>query len=354
MTVRALARQLGLSATAVSLALKDSTRISEPVRRKVQALAAASGYVPNARLTELMREVRGSTAPGYRATLGAFSLYPSEHPWKERNWGFLEEALIGATERAQTHGYRLDYFWLKQPGFSAARLRTILKARGIEGLFCLGSLDPEEEMPAELGEFAMVTYAASIPTPLHRVASHFARDARTLFEELRRRGYVRPGLALLTQGDRRTDYSYSSTYLGFWERLLEPPVVPILRNDTWDETAFEHWFTTHRPDVIVLHQRPEFLDGVRRCLQRRGLRIPQEIGLALLDLNPDTAYYSGIRQTPRLMGATAAELLIGRVLLRDFGRPAHPKVELVLGRWNEAGTLRPATPAAVHAGTGGP
>ena len=157
MTVRALARQLGLSATAVSLALKDSTRISEPVRRKVQALAAASGYVPNARLTELMREVRGSTAPGYRATLGAFSLYPSEHPWKERNWGFLEEALIGATERAQTHGYRLDYFWLKQPGFSAARLRTILKARGIEGLFCLGSLDPEEEMPAELGEFAMVT-----------------------------------------------------------------------------------------------------------------------------------------------------------------------------------------------------
>ena len=67
MTVRALARQLGLSATAVSLALKDSTRISEPVRRKVQALAAASGYVPNARLTELMREVRGSTAPGYRA-----------------------------------------------------------------------------------------------------------------------------------------------------------------------------------------------------------------------------------------------------------------------------------------------
>ena len=77
---------------------------------------------------------------------------------------------------------------------------------------------------------------------------------------------------------------------------------------------------------LMLHQRPEFLDGVRRCLQRRGLRIPQEIGLALLDLNPDTAYYSGIRQTPRLMGATAAELLIGRVLLRDFGRPAHPKV----------------------------
>ncbi|MBL9207530.1 MAG: LacI family DNA-binding transcriptional regulator [Opitutaceae bacterium] len=342
MTLRAMARHLGLSATAVSLALKDSTRISAEVRRRVQDLAAAHGYVPNARLSELMREVRASATPGYRATLGAFSLYPYAEPWKEKNWAFLGEALAGATLRAQTHGYRLDYFWLKQPGFSAARLRTVLKARAIEGLFCLGSLDPEEEMPPELGEFAIVTYATSIPSPLHRVASHFARDARTLFEEVRRRGYRRPGLVIALHGDRRTDYAYSSTYLGIWDRRLQPPPIPVLRTDVWDEAAFDRWLTEHRPDVVVLHQLPHYLEQVRRHLRQRGLRVPGDIGIALLDLNPDVTTYSGICQDPRLMGATAIEMLIGRVLLRDFGQPLHPKVELVLGAWNEGRTLRSA------------
>ena len=43
-----------------------------------------------------------------------------------------------------------------------------------------------------------------------------------------------------------------------------------------------------------------------------------------------------------MMGATATEMLLGRILLGDFGLPEFPKVELVQGRWNEGRTLRPA------------
>ena len=40
-----------------------------------------------------------------------------------------------------------------------------------------------------------------------------------------------------------------------------------------------------------------------------------------------------------LMGLTAIELLIGRILLLDFKTPEYPKVEVVVGEWNEGSTL---------------
>lgn len=339
MTVRALARELGISATAVSLALRNSPRVSRELRERIQQRARESGYVPNARLSELMNEVRRSTTPVYRATLATFSLYPQKEPWKDRP--YLKEVLENAEATAKAHGYQMEYFWLKQPGMSPARFRAILEARGIQGLFCLGSMDPEEEFPADLRKFAVVTFAASIPSKLHRVMSHFTSDAHALFEELLRRHYQRPGLCILVHGDRRTDYAYSSAYLSAWERQLRPPNVPILRSDQWEEEAFDQWFRAQRPDVIVMHQNTSYIAGVESYLKKHKLRIPQDIGLALLDLNPNLRRYTGMCQNPGQMGVTAAEMLIGRVLMRDLHIPQRPKVELVVGEWNEGRSLRP-------------
>ena len=341
MSVRALARELGISPTAVSLALKNSPRISAELRDRVQALAKKLGYTPNARLSEVMDEVRRSAAPAYRATLAAISLYPAEEPWAKPPYLYLRDVLDSATERANAHGYRMEYIWLKKPGQSPLGCRSLLEARGIQGIFCLGSPDPEEELPKEFKGFAVVTFSASIPTKLHRVVSHFSADASTLFDRLLRRGYQRPGLAILVHGDRRTEHAYSATYLGVWERLLHSHPIPVLRADTWNAADFDAWFTTQRPDVIVMHQSPAYIAGVEAYLAQRKLRVPRDIGLALLDLNPDRERYSGICQDPKRMSATAVEILIGRILLRDFEPPKFPKFELVAGEWNPGQTLRP-------------
>ena len=217
MSVRSIARKLKVSPTAVSLALKNSPRVSEKLRSQVQKLAKAEGYVPNARLAELMSEVRHSQKVDYRATLVAFSLFPEEEPWRV-GYPHLKLYLDGARARAVEHGYRLEYLWLKQPDMTIERFGKILDARGIQGLLCLGSRNPEERFPAEFYRFAVVTFAASIPSKLHRVASHFTVDARMLFEQLAQRGYVRPGLIILQSGDRRTNFAYSEAYLGIQER----------------------------------------------------------------------------------------------------------------------------------------
>jgi hypothetical protein len=47
----------------------------------------------------------------------------------------------------------------------------------------------------------------------------------------------------------------------------------------------------------------------------------------------------------------AVEMLLGRLLLRDFSTPPFPKVELVVGTWNGGRTLRGIRPAAARRGT---
>jgi LacI family transcriptional regulator len=343
MSVRSIARELGVSATAVSLALKGSPRVSAELRDEVQRRARAHGHVPNARLAELMSEVRQSATAAYRATLGVISLFPEEKPWIERpTYGHLARVLAGARARAHEHGYKLEEFWVKRPGLTAERLGQIIDARGIRGLFCLGSLDPEEHFPEELKRFAVVTHAASIPDPLHRVVSDFTRDARRLYDELVARGYQKPGLCILESGDRRTDHLYSATFLSHQERKFAGGAAPILRAENWDERRFAAWFDRHAPDVVVLHQYEAYTAGVEAFLARRRLKVPRDVGLAFLDKLPSERH-SGIRQDPFLVGAVGLEMLLGRVLLRDFGPPACPKVELVQGRWNEGKTLRPRT-----------
>lgn len=346
MSLRAIARQLGVSSTTVSLALRDSPRISTALTERIKKRARALGYVPNARLAEMMSEVRQAQPVAYRATIGLISLYPEERPWSQRpTFEHLKLVINGSRERAEQHGYKLEEFWVKRPGQTLERLRTILDARGIKGLLCLGSADPDEMFPEPLRKFAVVTHAASIPDRLHRVLSHFAADANLLLVELSRRGYHRPGLAMLGNGDRRTGFVYSAMMVGYHERKLSGTPLPILRAETWNEAEFSRWFDANRPDVIVLHQYPPYIAGVEAWLSKRRLRVPRDVGIALLDKNPDPARYSGICQNPWLMGAVALEMLIGRLMLRDFGPPDHPKVELVEGSWNEGATLRPGPPA---------
>lgn len=340
MSLRAIARELGVSATTVSLALRNVPRVSPELGDRIRRLARERGYVPNAKIVELMGAVRRADAKRYQATLGAFSLYPEREPWRRPDFGYLRLLLEGGKRTAERHGYRLEYLWFKDPRMSPARFRSIVDARGIRGLFCLGSLDPEEICPPELAGLAVTTQGASVPSALHRVASHFAADARRLFSELLRRGYRRPGLSILVHGDRRTEFAYSSSYLGVLERSCSGALIPILRTDHWDEVAFDAWFMAHRPDVIVLHQSPAFLEAMESYLRRRNLRVPQDVGIALLDKNPDPARYSGMRQDPERIGAAAIENLIGRVLVRDFEPPRFPRVELVVGEWNEGSTLR--------------
>ena len=75
-------------------------------------------------------------------------------------------------------------------------------------------------------------------------------------------------------------------------------------------------------------------------LRREHVAVPGSFGVAVLTHLLDGTEFSGMQQNQPLIGAWAVELLVSRVLHRDFGIPATPHIEMVESRWIDGTSLR--------------
>ena len=324
MNLRHLARLAGVSASAVSLALRNSPRISDATRQRIQRLARESGYTPDAKIVDLMRHLRKPRAVRQQACFGVISFYDTPRPWEQSP--HLQRIHAGMVRRAGELGYRLEPLWLRAPGMTYRRFRGILEARSIEGLLCFGSPDFTEEFPADLGQFAVVTLGLSIRTSLHRITSHFYNDTVTALERVHRLGYRRPGLVLGSHEELRSAHAHSAAYLGWCEHVLgSTRALPILRMTGVEGPPFLTWLAEQQPDVLVLVHLPEMVARFRALLREHRVRVPGRLGVAVLSHLVEGSGFSGLQQNQQLMGAWAVELLADRIANRDFGFPASPR-----------------------------
>jgi LacI family transcriptional regulator len=74
------------------------------------------------------------------------------------------------------------------------------------------------------------------------------------------------------------------------------------------------------------------------------LSVPGDFGVAVMTHLLDGTGFSGMQQNQPLIGAWAVELLVSRVMHRDFGIPATPHIEMVESRWIDGGSLRGGKP----------
>jgi DNA-binding LacI/PurR family transcriptional regulator len=339
MSIRKIARLAGLSPAAVSLALRESPKISAATRRRVNRLAAQIGYRPSAKITELMSTVRARREADNEGCFGVISLYPNARPWEGSE--HLTRIHASMTRRAYDLGYRLEPLWLRAPGMTYRRFRSILDARGIQGLLCFGSPVLDEQFPAELDHYAVVTIGLSIQTPLHRVTSHFYNDTTHALNKVHALGYRRPGLVLSRYEEGRSAYAHSSAYLGWWDRLLkEERPIPVLRLDKVEERPLLTWLHRHRPDVIVFVHLFDALRKFSVILREQRIAVPGQIGVAAVSHHIEGTGFSGMQQNQQLMGEWAVELLVARIMHRDFGIPAIPRLEMVESRWVDGASLR--------------
>ncbi len=339
MNVRHIAKLAGVSPSAVSLALRDSPRISAPTKARVLQLARETGYTPDARIVGLMRHLRKPRAVRQQACFGVISFYDSPRPWeKSRHLAGIHE---GMQRRARELGYRLEPLWLRAPGMTYRRFGDILATRGIDGLLCFGSPDFHQEFPVELGGHAIVTVGLSIRTPLHRVTSHFYNDTLNALNRLHALGYRRPGLVLGRHEDTRSAYAHSAAYLGWCENILgAQAALPLLRMHEIEEPALADWVVGNRPDVVVFVHLPEMIARFRAGLRRLRISIPQALGVVVLSHAVEGSGFSGLQQNQRLMGSWAVELLAARIANQDLGIPVNPRTEMVESEWIEGGSLQ--------------
>lgn len=339
MSVRRIAASIGVSPATVSMALQNDPKIPVATRRKVQKAADKIGYRRDAKIAELMSHLRHHRDRRARGCFGVISFYDTPRPWDHSL--HLARMFDGMKERADALGYRLDPLWLRAPDMTPRRFRGILDARGIEGLLCFGSPRIDEEFPDELDHFAIVSQGLSIRTPLHRVINHAYADTREVLNQVRQRGYRRPGLVLGHYEDERGEQANLSAYLGWCEHEFgTPSPVPVLHLNQIEPKPLLTWFRAHQPDVLIVVHHYNVLPQLSRVLQTAGVRVPQDVGIAAISQILQDTGLAGLEENQRLMGAWAVELLTARIMNRDLGIPAYPRVETVKSRWIDGPSLR--------------
>jgi DNA-binding LacI/PurR family transcriptional regulator len=341
MNLRHLARLAQLSPSAVSLALRDSPKISVETKRRVRSLAEKVGYKPDAALVAMMSHLRKPAAVRQQGCFGVISFYDQVAPWEKSP--HLQRIYEGMVRRASELGYRLEPLWLRAPGMTYRRFRSILDARGVEGLLCFGSPDLEQDFPLELDHYAIVTVGLSIRTPLHRVISHFYNDTIQVLNRVYELGYRRPGLMVGRYEEVRSGHAHTAAYLGWCEyRLGSGHALPVQLVDKVEPGPLQEWLRSERPDVIIFVHLPGMLPELQSALKANRLKVPGDLGVAVLSHILENSGFSGVQQNQPLMGAWAVELLVARITNRDLGIPANPRLEMVEGQWLEGRSLRKA------------
>lgn len=336
-TLKEVAQKAGVSIMTASRALRNQANVTEDTREKVQKAAQQLNYRPNPLVSALMSYRRASRVIRDTLTLAFITNFSRADDWRTLriNQDFFE----GAAQACMRHGYKLEEFWLREPGMSARRLSSILYSRNINGLLIA-------PLPVALGHlrlewpiFSAVALGYSLAWPrLHRAVNHQFRSIRTALRRLRKLGYHRVGLALRASIDERVEHHYTGGFLVDQQRLGSAHRVPmhVVPDRDWTEKNFAKWFTKYRPEVVVSHH-----EEVLEWLTRMKRRVPQETGFIHLNLPDTSGRLAGVYQNGPEVGAAAADFLVAMLQRNERGIPELPHTILVEGTWIDGKTLLP-------------
>lgn len=334
-SVRQLARQLGLSHTTVSEALRGSPRVRPETRQRVFAAARESGYQSNPLAGALMSEMRRSRTGTFRGSLAIVDL---EDAGKRPTHAVRYHRAMtkGAIARAAELGFKADLLVTGQCGISLHRLDTILQSRGIRGMLVL----PTAEFP-DMEDFPWSRYAGVYGDyiidrpPLHSVCPAHYRTMVMLLQKLESRGYQRPGLVLEQAQDNRLFNQWEAAFTTYHQKNKQLAGLPPLLFSKVARKPFVDWFRRERPDVVICHHAVA-MEWMTAC----GARIPATHGYCCLNMKMSTVPCAGIDLQPELLGACGIELVVAQLLRNEYGAPKFASNTSVPARWVDGPTLK--------------
>ncbi|WP_415911005.1 LacI family DNA-binding transcriptional regulator [Oleiharenicola sp. Vm1] len=333
-TLRTLARELGLSRTTVSDALRGSPRVKPETVERVRAAAKAAGYDRNPLAGAVMSFLRRSCGQKFRGVLGVLEIVAEEQSPNARRYN--DAVFEGVSNKAEQLGFKVDRFQLGATGLKLSRLDSILQTRGINGLIVLPAAGFPDLTGLSWSRYTAVyvDYFVDSP-PMHCVCSDHYRSMIGLLRELHARGFRRPGLFIETSLDERLHFRWEGAFLALQHYLPDIDKVPILRPEHVTFETFQPWFEKYQPDVVLGHF-PDAVGWMKRC----GARIPRVQSFVCLNsLRTDGACAAMDFQAPQL-GARATELVTGHLMHSEFGIPAQASLTTIPARLVEGPTLR--------------
>lgn len=334
--MRDVAERLGMSPTTVSLVLKNHPRISSSTKEKVLQACDEMGYRPDPVAQTLARKASRPDGSRFLGTLAVLEDEDRNRITKNHSRRKIWDQQLEETCRKM--GYQVNRFVVGDTEREQQSLSRILQARGIRGVVVYGWNHEVKRWALCWEELACVAYSCSLHEHfIHNVMSSSYQDVYDAVIRLQAMGYRRLGYYM---DDAAFDYwaagfsSASST----WPRqiktdrlVVDESCPPKIR-----EEKFLKWFERCRPEVLVTRYNPSVLE----ILERKGIRIPQDLGIFCLDVWDEIKHFSGLIQPRNAANQVMIDLLHGMLVRNEFGPPEKPFCIQIPCGWNQGETLK--------------
>jgi DNA-binding LacI/PurR family transcriptional regulator len=343
-TLQQIANQAGVSLTTAARAIRNNPLVRPKTAVRIRALAKELGYSPDPMLAALnaYRHATRTTQP--QGTIAWVTNYSTRHGWSGNSGTCFELYRDGAAEQLARHGYRLDDFWLREPGLTAKRASRILFNRGILGLLICPLENNRGHLSLDWEKFSAVTFGYTMSRPkLHLFTSAHYHAMVTSIRKLRALGYRKIGLATAKSMEERMDQMWAAAYHSQLAVLPESRSLPIFVHrrplGMENQAAFEAWYKRHRPEAVI-----STFSFLYKWMTERNSRVFDECGFAATTLLESEQRCAGIIESSRQIGRAAADFLVGMIQRGERGIPEFPQHILVEGRWVDGSTITKNAP----------
>ncbi len=343
-TLADIAAKAGVHVTTVSLALRDHPSIPPATRARIRAVADEFGYRRDP-LLDALNFHRARQTQQARSVSSAFVVHAGASRLFGGFGGNHYQPLVyeGAKAAAEARGHTLDIFVVGHGHLAPARLNTILAARGITGVLLSTFEIDINQLDLDWAQFCAVKIECTHLSPhLDAVSNDQLQVARLAMRRLRKLGYRRIGLATAREDQTRLSESFGMGVLLEQASLPEAECVPPLIFNLADVPTLPRlvsdWMREHRVDVIISNWN-ELFD----MFATAGIRLPQDVAFACLDVPPSMSHVAGVVQNHRLVGKRAMEQLAIMTDAYQRGVPEAQTITYIPGYWQD-GVTAPGRP----------
>ena len=332
---RDIARHFGVSHVTVSLALRNSSRVSKALGDRIRAHADAVGYHRDPVLVALADYKKRKTSTVVRGAIAWSNAWSEPH--QLRAFPEIDRFWHGAGEAAREYGLRLEEFRLGTE-LSSERLHQVLQTRNIRGIVLPPHPPGTRWTDFPWDEYSVVRFGRPGNGPRgHRILPSAASNVVLALNRLRAFGYRQIGCL---SGDgllRRTGYCMEECLPALrMDFLAELPLLD-LATVPQDEAAatVRDWVSSYRLDAVVADDA-----ATGAWLAKAGLSVPRDVALATLTTSAwgDEA---GIDPEFADIGRTAIRML--DELIREAIARAAPRFRQVAveGTWTNGESAPP-------------
>jgi|GEM_PF-870006 len=360
-TIRQISAATGFSIATVSLALRNHPRISGKTRDAIKTKADAMGYLPNPVMTAHWTAMRMRQPRRFQSVIAVINDWNIASAWRESLYN--KSYLDAFRKRAEALGYVVEEFALAEDKPISrleipARLETLSKvfrARGIGAFAIFASAhsdllwDARRHFSSQVIILIGSDYIHSqskIPgsrhVPYHRVGASRYSNMIILLDELVALGYGRPGYWPNRWSELSAGGEGLAAFNVYVQSLPEEDRIDV-RWVGWQQVAdhedlkkpFLEWLEKFQPDVVICGNLE-----IRSWIEETGRRIPEDIGLAHINLSPYEVNWSGISQCHDRIAQSAVDVLTAHLNRNELGPPEFTKETRIEGEWVSSETTR--------------